>query len=194
MAVDGGLQRIHELKLSPHLIIGDLDSLDIGLLQCYPAVPCLKYASEKNETDTELALMWCRENGYQREIIICNDLQGRFDHALALVQNLLQLQAEFAASGLVIFPSPLRIESESQVLFCLPREICFPHQQNCLLSLIPLSVKVEIISSIRLKYPLDGLTLWQHQSRGISNEITAADARIIKGEGEVLAVLSVPKG
>lgn len=180
IAVDNGLQRIHSLGLCPHAIIGDLDSVDANLLQNYSNVKCLKYPNEKNETDTELALQWCLQQNIYDEIIICNDLQGRFDHALAILQNLL------LASGV-----KLRIESERQIVFLLPDNLEICNRKGQLLSIIPLTQEVRLLSSEGLKYSLNGLCLGQSQSRGISNEITASAAGICKADGEALVIITV---
>lgn len=187
IAVDKGLQQVHALGLQPHIIIGDLDSLDIKLLDLYPDVPIYKHPSAKNETDTELALLWCLKQEIYTEIIICNDLQGRFDHAMGLVQNLLLAKC-FSSIGSAEFP--WRIESQRQILFTLPDTLILNNRKGQLVSLIPLTAEVQLISSIGLKYPLNDLVLSQHLSRGISNEIIASQASISKGSGEALVVLS----
>ncbi|MDY0150802.1 MAG: thiamine diphosphokinase [Candidatus Cloacimonas sp.] len=187
IAVDNGLQQVHALGLQPHIIIGDLDSLALKLLDLYPAVPIHKHPSAKNETDTELALLWCLKQEIYTEIIICNDLQGRFDHALGLVQNLL-LAKSFSSTGSAEFP--LRIESQRQILFTLPDTLTLNNRRGQLVSLIPLSAEVQLIHSTGLKYPLDNLVLSSHLSRGISNEIIAPQAVICKAKGEALVVLS----
>lgn len=185
IAVDNGLQRIYELGLIPHLIIGDFDSLDPALLSLYPDIPCIKHPGEKNETDTELALQWCMEQDCYDEIVICNDLEGRFDHAMAIVQNLLMLVRHRTNAGMAF-----RIESQTQILFCLPDHLELDNRKGQTISLIPLSAELCLLHSSGLKYPLQGLKLLQHQSRGISNEIISQHAEIEKNSGDALVVIS----
>jgi thiamine pyrophosphokinase len=180
IAVDKGLEYAHNLGLSPTLIIGDLDSLDPKILALYPDSPLIRHKSEKNETDTELAITWCLSQGYQK-IVICNDMQGRFDHSAAIVQNLIMAHQE----GIDI-----RIESELQSCFFLGPETTISAQAGDLLSLISYSEASYFISSTALKYSLTDLVLHQHQSRGISN-VLLADKSIIKlKSGLVLAVVT----
>jgi thiamine pyrophosphokinase len=187
IAVDNGIKKIDELGLEPFVLIGDLDSIEPEMLEKYAYIPFHKHPTEKNETDTELALDWCLKQQCYREIIICNDMQGRFDHALAIAINLLKIKSPRGER--ISYPVPYRIESENQSIFILPDSIEFNNCQGKLLSLIPLSEKVVFSWSQNLKYPLNDLVIRDYQSRGISNIITASSAGIIKTEGICLAVL-----
>lgn len=180
IAVDKGLEWVHHLGLIPALIIGDLDSLDPQVLALYPDTPLIRHRSEKNETDTELAIIWCMSQGYEK-IIVCNDMQGRFDHSAAIIQNLITGHQ----AGIDI-----RIETETQSCFFLKPETQIAAQEGDLLSLISYSESSHFIGSTALKYPLTDLTLHQHQSRGISN-VHLADKSVIRLEsGLVLAIVT----
>ncbi|MCK9556453.1 MAG: thiamine diphosphokinase [Candidatus Cloacimonetes bacterium] len=178
IAVDGGLQTVFEQKLSPKIIVGDLDSLNPALFNEYPDTPLLRHESRKNATDTELALDWCVTQGYTR-IIICNDMQGRFDHCLAIVQNLLDLHRQ----GIMAF-----IESDSQRIFFIRESLTLKGKKGDLLSLVAYSPCVCFIASEGLEYPLKGLRIHQHQSRGISNVFDREEISLKVAEGEVLAI------
>jgi len=182
ICVDKGLERVHGLGLKPDVLIGDLDSLSPDIFQKYPGLALIRYAAEKNETDTELALLWGLEQGFE-ELVICNDLQGRFDHALGLVQNLLLIKEKAPTVR-------TWIESQNQRVFILEQRTEFTEPKGSLLSLIALDEKAEFAYSKGLKYPLDGLTLYPHLSRGISNEIIAEKAVISLKTGVVLAIMS----
>lgn len=180
IAVDKGLEWVHDLGLIPALIIGDLDSLDPNILALYPDTPLIRHKSEKNETDTELAITWCMSQGYQK-IVICNDMQGRFDHSAAIIQNLIMGHQE----GIDI-----SIESEMQSCFFLVSETTISSKKGDLLSLISYSKTSHFISSTALQYPLAGLVLHQQQSRGISNVLLADECLIKLESGLVLAIVT----
>lgn len=182
VAVDMGLERIHQLGLCPSLIIGDLDSVSPVVLSLYPPSLITRHPAEKNATDTELAISACMNMNCFSEIIICNTLDGRFDHALAIVQNLL----EHVSSS-----SRIRVETESQVLFFISSEEVLVDRVGQNISLVPFTPEVVFCSSEGLKYPLNNLTIKQHQSRGISNVISSNPARIIKLSGEALAIITI---
>ena len=181
IAVDSGLQRINELGLEPSIIIGDMDSVEGSLLAKYPQTTIIRHPAEKKETDTELAIRWAMEQGF-REIIICNDMQGRFDHAMAIVQNLLMA----VDSGV-----QLRVENEKQQIFIIHETTTLYGHEGHTLSLIPLSDKVEFVNSLGLKYSLYRLCISKEQSRGISNEIEAEEARIEVQSGVALAIITL---
>lgn len=181
IAVDAGLKTVCELQLKPKVIIGDFDSLEPHYLAAYSDVQVVRHQTHKNETDTELALDWClREGGYQK-IVICNDLQGRADHYLAIIQNLLSLHRKGLSAC---------IESDRQRLFFLNPQTTISGKQGDLLSLISYSPEAHFKESRGLEYPLNGLVIKQHQSRGISNVFNAREVFLDLQTGDVLAIYS----
>lgn len=180
VAADGGLARMRALGLVPGLIVGDLDSVPEELLALYPDVTLERHPRRKNETDAELALLSClrRES---RQIVLVNDLAGRFDHALALVQ-LLTLSA---GKG-----RPASLEAERQRLFFLEPDTRIPDCAGCHLSLLAWQEPAFFGGSEGLEYPLTGVTLTPQLSRGISNRVLSADASIRLTGGRALAILS----
>ncbi|MDZ4121673.1 MAG: thiamine diphosphokinase [Candidatus Cloacimonadaceae bacterium] len=182
IAIDKGLEAMVDLGLTPGLIVGDFDSLaDTKLLDRYDPAIIHRHPQAKNETDTELAVRLCLERKIG-EIIICNDLGGRMDHCLALLQNLL-----FASQHGV----SARIESASQIAIFLGYKTKLAYPQNTLVSLVAYSESAEFYSSDGLLYPLDDLRLENWQSRGISNVIIAPPARIELLYGNVLALMTI---
>lgn len=182
IAVDQGLEIIHLVRLRPTLIIGDLDSLsELSLLNEYGDVPLVKFSPDKNETDSELAMNWAISHG-ATEIIICNDMEGRIDHAIGLIPLL-----DFAKRQGV----DCRIETGTQILRMLEDIDDLDYPEGTLISLLPLSEDAEFSSSVGLQYSLDGLVLKGRQTRGISNRLSASPARILKSRGDVLAVITI---
>lgn len=181
IAVDGGYQKCLELKLAPHLLIGDLDSIEHALLKKVPA-SCQRivYPRMKDETDTQLALQFCIKENIP-EVIICNDLTGRFDHSFALIQNLLQAHQ----NGL-----KAKIISQTQIITILDETNIMAYPVKTILSLISLSERTEFTSSQGLAYPLDNLTLYNWQSKGISNTISEPTQYIKLSSGSVLAIVT----
>ena len=180
IAVDSGLERVQALGLKPDLIIGDMDSVEPELLQLYPNTRQLRHPADKNETDTELALLWCL-NAKVREIVICNSLEGRFDHSLALVQNLEFLQTQ---------GFPARIESAWQRIWFLSPETTIRACRGCQLSLLAWGGEAKFDDSSGLKYPLDGISLFPQKVRGMSNQVDKEEATIKLASGIILAILT----
>ena len=179
VAVDGGLERVHGLGLRPDVIIGDFDSLSPQLLAQYPSSLVQRHPARKDETDTELAILWALERGVA-DITICNDLGGRFDHALALVQNLLLIHERGGRGS---------IESGTQRLFLIAGEAEFCGLADCNLSLLAVWSEVEFATSKGLQYPLAGVRLFCSHPRGMSNRIVASPARVAGARGLPLAIV-----
>jgi thiamine pyrophosphokinase len=181
IAIDGGLQRCFELKLCPHLVIGDFDSLDPSLLSKIPdGCDILKFPVAKDETDTQLAVQYCLEQGVM-EIVICNDLTGRFDHALALVQNLMQAHRNGITATLV---------SDKQIVSLIDGAVEYNYPVGTLISLLSLSPESVFSNSTGLKYCMDSVSLYNWQSRGISNEVIESRQSITLHSGLVLVIVT----
>jgi len=83
-AADSGLDMALSAGIRPDGIVGDMDSLsDRSLLSDFPQDSVNIYPEDKDETDTDLGLLWLQERGC-REIIIIGGGEGRLDHTLAL--------------------------------------------------------------------------------------------------------------
>jgi len=90
IAVDGGANKSRKLELLPDLIIGDLDSLteeNEGFYQS-KKVEFIKHPVEKDQTDSEIAVDYCREHGFEM-LYITSALGGRIDQQLTNL-NLLE--------------------------------------------------------------------------------------------------------
>ncbi|HQQ67377.1 MAG TPA: thiamine diphosphokinase [Candidatus Cloacimonadota bacterium] len=183
IAVDGGLQRVHDLGLIPACIIGDFDSVDPALLSLYADIPIVRHQPEKNETDTELALHECLSRACYDQIVICNNMQGRFDHAMGILQNLLMLH-EHGISA--------RVESSFQIFFFISARVTLKVIPQSVLSLIPWSDEVRFSDSRGLAYPLTDLCIRRSQSRGISNICLVSEPEILLDSGTALAIITPP--
>jgi len=182
VAVDGGLEVILAHGLTADLWIGDLDSLsDIGALNSLPEEKIIRLSPIKDETDTEMAIKHLISIGIQ-EMVIFNDLAGRLDHVLGIIQNLLFAQRQ----GIKIC-----VESAQQRGFFLFSDTVLEYPENTLLSLVSYSDRAVFAGSKNLAYPLENITLYRHLSRGISNRICASGAEIRLCEGEVFCLITI---
>ena len=83
VAVDAGLEILSHLHIVPDEVVGDLDSVDPLVLREYkdnPSVAFEIHKPEKDETDTELALLTAAKCGYN-SVDLLGALGGRMDHA-----------------------------------------------------------------------------------------------------------------
>lgn len=181
IGVDGGTNVMDRLQIKPNLIIGDMDSIQLEVLSRYEeSTTILRYPTEKNETDCELAIRWCIENGIS-EVIILNALTGRVDHILGMLQNLLYAKQNGMKAQIV--------SGDQKILF-LDNDYSFHEEPGTRISLIPFSSIVSGVLTYGLEYPLRGEDLFQEQSRGISNVVLQGTARIQHTSGELLLIIS----
>ena len=89
IAVDGGLRHCLELKLRPHTLIGDMDSLSPEEIEAVTrsGIPISRYPARKDHTDLELALQTARSLGAD-DIVLLGALGARWDMTLANVMLL----------------------------------------------------------------------------------------------------------
>ena len=82
IAADAGLRALEEYGITPDLAVGDFDSL--GHIPEFKNKIC--HPSEKDDTDTALAIAEGMKRGY-RTFVVYGGLGGRLDHTIANLQN-----------------------------------------------------------------------------------------------------------
>lgn len=80
IAVDNGLSLLAKLNIRADILIGDLDSLEIQADSTFFSER-IKYNSDKDKTDTELAIEYAISKGATFITVICA-LGGEIDHEL----------------------------------------------------------------------------------------------------------------
>ncbi len=178
VAADGGSRHALVLGVTPHVIIGDLDSLNGELSDAVGKIKILRFPVEKDKSDTELALEYVRNQGFAK-VVLLGALGGRIDHTLA---NLTLLRK---AAGMGV---ELILMNGRQRVMLVAGNTKIDGRKGDLLSLVPLTPKVDGIWTEGLKYPLQGEDLCLGDSRGISNVFTAPTAMVTVGNGELYLI------
>jgi len=186
VAADGGSRYAIALGLKLDAVLGDLDSIDElsrTILET-SGVPLIVSPTRKNETDLELALLYAVHQGAQH-IALLATLGGRADMTLANMHLLLH-------PGL----NGIRVEvwngGQTAWLIAPPGEE-IQGAVGDTVSLLPLRGDAEGVSTENLEYPLNHESLKLGISRGVSNVMTAARARVDIRVGVLLAVHSPGK-
>ncbi|MFP4198147.1 MAG: thiamine diphosphokinase [Halanaerobium sp.] len=181
IAVDGGANKLKSLGLMPDLIIGDLDSITNKNKKYYSQqnVKTIKYPVEKDQTDSEIAVDYCKENAF-KQLYLAAALGGRIDQQLANL-NLLEYIYELKISAKIISK---RIE-----IALIDHKKVFTDRKGFRLSLIPQSYKVSGLSITGCKYNLDSQDIFRSKSRGISNLIESEEAEVSLKSGLLIYVL-----
>jgi thiamine pyrophosphokinase len=181
IAADSGLDHAAALGRHVDLIVGDLDSVDVAALADArrEGSDVEAHPSAKDQTDLELALDAALARGFRR-VTVVGGHGGRLDHFLANLTLLAsprytgaQLDAWVGDAGVVV----VRGEAE---LAAWP---------GARLTLIPLGGAARGIRTEGLRYPLADEDLEAGTTRGVSNEFTAARARVALRAGTLVAVL-----
>jgi len=185
IAADGGTRHALAIGVTPHVVIGDLDSLSAGDLAQVEAdgSRIIRFSPRKNETDLELALLHAASKGAS-EIIILAALGGRLDQTIAnvLLLSLPELRGRNA-----------RIVEGAQSTFLIQGEATIEGQPGDTVSLIPLGGDVTGVTAEGLEWPLREETLRFGPARGVSNVLTAEQTRVRARRGMLLCVVTRAK-
>jgi thiamine pyrophosphokinase len=161
VAADGGLRHAAALELAPHLLVGDLDSVDAATRARYPGLATEAHPSDKDALDLELALDAAAARG-ATEVLIVGGLSGRLDQTLATVAI---AQARRAAGIDVDVADGVR-----SVWPLRPGEARrLPLTEGTRFSLVALD-EAAVVSLAGARYPLERARLARAQGRGVSNE------------------------
>lgn len=183
IAADGGARLADKLELSIDRWVGDGDSLGPDGLAALRrrGIPVDLVATEKDATDTELALLAAIETG-ARHIVILGALGGpRLDHALANVA-LLGHPAAAGRDMLLVDPAArIRLVTGPADAVRLAGGV------GDVVSLIPLETAIGVTTS-GLLYPLTGATLAFGPARGVSNVRIEPVATVTLEAGRILVI------
>lgn len=177
IAVDGGFASLEAAGCVPDLALGDFDSL--GFVP--EGVPVKLFPAEKDASDMELALEEALTCG-AGTVEVYGALGGRLDHTLAN----LSLLASFAERGLDVMAVG---ERERIALLVGPGELLVEAADEGIVSVFSLTDASTGVCEEGLKYELDGATLTNRTSWGLSNELVGTAARISVESGTLAVFL-----
>lgn len=182
IAADGGARHAAALGRPIDLWVGDGDSLGAAGIEALRAagVPIELARVDKDESDTELAIVAAARAGASRVTILGALGGARVDHGLANVW-LLAHQA-LAGRDVALVDDAARIRLLSAGRHDLGGRI------GDLVSLFPFGGDAGGLTTRGLRYPLTDEGLRSGPARGLSNVRDAADAAITVGSGQVLVV------
>ena len=125
VAVDSGTEQAYKLFLKPDLIIGDLDSIDEKTIKRAEKdkVQILKYETNKNETDFELALKHVLDEEI-KDITIIGGEYGEIDHLFGVLTVIISFQEDQQISWIhkdqtVLIPNTKKIAIGNNVEFSI---------------------------------------------------------------------------
>jgi len=159
VCADGGIKHLKDRVAD--ILIGDFDSLKSDLKSS--AKYTVKFPSEKNSSDGDIALRWAIDNGF-KDIAVYGITEGRQDHILCNL-SLLTLAKELGATAVG--------KDDNLDIYLASKEFKLNGKSGDTVSLIPLFETAIVKKSVNLYYPLNNLELTpQNLSRGLSNLMT----------------------
>ncbi len=184
IAADSGANALRKVKVVPHCVVGDFDSLHAvtrrWLKKADPPVEMHHLPQQKDETDLEAALLLAVARGAD-PIDIIGAIGGRLDHTLANITMLLMEELRGRCVRLLGVTQEVRVVrgGEHYTLHGQPHDT---------VSLLPLPPAAHGITLEGFYYPLHDATLYASHARGVSNILTQPTGHIRVGEGSLLVM------
>lgn len=197
IAADGGAHHCRAMGLTPHVVVGDFDSLspaDVAALEAGGA-RLVRHPSRKDETDLELAVRLAIAEGAD-DILILGALGGRWDQTLAnllfsaLFHSSLPSSSSKEGSGA---GARLRLVDGAQQIYLIRGKGEIAGQAGDTVSLISIGGDALGVTTTGLEYPLADGMLPFGATLGVSNRLTTQSATVTVREGLVLCVV-ISKG
>lgn len=175
--VDGGSRHLQTLGLTPHLAVGDMDSIPGEVLSMYQriGVELHRHPPRKDATDLELALELALARGATR-ITILGGTGGRIDHTLG---NLFLL-ARCLPTGI-----PTCVMDQTQRIYLVDRTLNIEGEIGDTLSLLPATPLVTGVTLSGLDYPLLEASLDFGTSRAMCNVFAAKSVTVTVRSGRL---------
>lgn len=185
MCADSGLEGCVKYGIRPDYVVGDMDSVDPGVLNRIEGTEGInveKFAVEKDFTDLELVMLKA-VNLDAVSICVLGALGGRLDQTLANVSMACRFAEEYG----------LRLKlcgkhEDVYVLTSFENEVCIKGIKGQTLSLLAANEKVEGITLTGFKYPLRDASLEYGQTLGVSNKLEEDRVTVSMRSGTLIVV------
>jgi thiamine pyrophosphokinase len=161
ISADGGARHLRTLNISPHVMIGDFDSINPDNYSFFKKkeIKILNFPLKKNHTDTELCVSYALKNKAS-DITLLGVTGSRLDHTLANI---------FLLKKLAKLNIQARIINKHNEIFMVTNFIELKGKPKELLSIIPVTQDVTGVTLTGLEYPLKNASMQMGDSIGISN-------------------------
>jgi thiamine pyrophosphokinase len=182
VCADGGAGHLRALNILPHVLVGDLDSIQDEDRSFFAEnkVKILSFPPRKNFTDSELCVSWAIDH-HATDVTFLGVTGTRLDHTLANI---------FLLRRLVRENIPARIINQTNEIHMVTDQLRLAGRAGDLLSLVPVTRQVTGVTLEGLEYPLSNATLEMGSSLGISNVFRADTASVSVGDGILIVTKS----
>ena len=179
---DGGANFAFKYGKMPEVIVGDLDSIEKGVLEHYEKKNVLmkKFPKDKDFTDFELILEEIskieKNRNYLKKIFVVGGLGKRIDMTLS---NLFLMEKH---KNLVFL-------KENEEIFYTEKSFVLENKKGCEFSIIPISEKIEKLSLKGFKFETDEIDIERKISRLVSNIICDDKASVEFESGKLIIII-----
>lgn len=171
IGIDGGMKTLKEAGIKPDIGVGDFDSVNV---LDYSDTPIEKLCPEKDDTDTEHALLMAIDM-HPSEIVLMGATGSRLDQTISSIE-LLKCAVDADVPAVILDPTNrIRVAKGETVI---TKEDSFGYY----VSVIPFSEDLTGLTMKGFKYEIEDFTLKKGISRCISNEL-ASDRAVISCSG-----------
>ncbi len=177
IAVDGGYASLAKVAVSPDFALGDFDSL--GYVP--DGVPVEKHPVMKDDSDTALALDWARLHGASG-VAVYGALGGRLDHTLATIAALVGA----ARAGMRVVAVG---QGNAVVALVGGESLSLPAYKSGTFSVFSTSDESSGLVEHGPLYEVEGATLRNDVTLGLSNEFVGKPVTISVERGAIVVVL-----
>lgn len=172
---DGAVNKLIKSGREPHIIIGDLDSVEANHKDRYQNI--LVQINDQNTNDLSKAINWCLAQNI-KDVIILGATGEREDHTIGNIGLLTEYHKKIN----------VRILTDNGVFIPISKSTVFKSKVGQQVSIFSMSPQLQI-SSVGLKYPLQKLALkswWM----GTLNEAISDEFRIeFEGESQLVVFI-----
>ena len=179
---DGGANFAFKYGKIPEVIVGDLDSIEKGVLEYYEKKNVLmkKFPKDKDFTDFELILKEINKilenKNFVEKIFVVGGLGKRIDMTLS---NLFIMEKY---KNLVFL-------QENEEIFYVEKSFVLKNKKEYEFSIIPISEKVEKLTLKGFKFETDEIGVKRESSRLVSNVICRDEASVEFESGKMIISL-----
>jgi thiamine pyrophosphokinase len=182
IAADGGAVALERWGITPHLVVGDLDSLgfekadELGRR----GTKVIPFPAEKDQSDLELAVRYALETGAD-DVVLVGVFGGRIDHLLA--NATLLADPAYRGRGVRAVHGGTHVRT-----VYAGEQVSIASPVGTTVTLLPVRGDATGVRTRGLRYPLTAETLHFGRSRGLSNVVSSHPASVSIEQGELLLI------
>ncbi|HYF83163.1 MAG TPA: thiamine diphosphokinase [Clostridia bacterium] len=181
ICADGGTRHAINMKLTPDVIMGDMDSSAAQYIEYYKkkGVEVIQFPQDKDKTDTHLCVEFALT--FSTEIVLLGATGSRIDHMIANI-SLLKLGIERNI--------PISMMDNKNHINMIRDSISLEGKKGDFFSLIPFTEKVEGICTRGAHYELKDAEMELGDPYGVSNYFEDNTVEVSIKKGYLLVIKS----